>query len=357
MLFLALLVTAALGSPYDYEYYDPATGQTLPPAPKPAGTYTGSVTVPTSYPQVGGVIGSPQVGGVISQPYTPLGSSVSYGGTIGTPYGGTVSTSYGGTVGTPYGAGVTTFGSAVPAGTTIYGGSAYGGAVVGGSSVIVQGGAGYGPRPANLQAQSQQANLQQLQAEASFQSKLHTYNSRVVTEASQDQTRLNLFDTLLNPGGHSDGFAILRFRNQARTVDALRSEKRIAAQNADLAYQRYRQDPSRLNMLVSKYSDMNEQLRDASLQYNVVNAGTFGQTLHSSFTLLGGSSLTSLLVSRQESTNLQDIQRRMKRTANQITQEVKAKTQQQKAVSSTSTQGSAAQRLVAMNSYGPSRPF
>jgi hypothetical protein len=211
-----------------------------------------------------------------------------------------------------------------------------------------------GSAPRAGPSQNNQANLQQLAAEANYQSRIHNYNSQVVSQASQDQTRLNLFDSLLNPGHHSEGFAILRFRNQARTVDALRSEKRIAAHNADLAYQRYRQDPSHLNMLVSKYSDLNEQLRDASLQYNTVNAGTFGQTLHSSFSLFGGASLTSLLVSRQESNNLQDIQYRMQRVARQITNEVKAK---QQATKAPQVQPQAAQRLVAMNAYGPSRPF
>jgi hypothetical protein len=326
------------------------TGQTLAPAPQPAAGAIGTIGT-TGFPQVGGVISS-QVGGVVTQPYGsavnlgatsfPAGGVITSGGVYGTSGAVVTGPVYGGATvvgGSPYG--VIQGSTVVQGGATVVGGS-YGGVIQGGP---IYGGMGRGPSQSQI-------NAQQLKAEANFQSRLHEYNSRVVKQASQDQTRLNLFDTILNPGGHSEGFALLRFRNQARTVDALRSEKRIAAKNADLAYQRYREDPSHLNLLVSKYSDLNEQLRDASLQYNTVNAGTFGQTLRSSFKLFGGSSLTSLLVSRQETSNLQDIQRRMQRIGRQITNEVQAR-----ARGSQQTQGATAQRLVAMNAYGPSRPF
>jgi len=164
---------------------------------------------------------------------------------------------------------------------------------------------------------------------------------------------------------HSTGFAALRFGNQKRTVDALKSESRIANTNAQMAYQRYQQSPTRLNLLISKYSDLNADLRDAAHHFQVINSGTFGQSLKSSFGLFGGTSsglfggsgLVSFVVQKKERDELEDIQDRMKRVGRDIQNEVRQAQAQQKGQSaqvslSAGVQGSVAQRMVAMNTYG-----
>jgi len=131
--------------------------------------------------------------------------------------------------------------------------------------------------------------------------------------------------------------------------------------NADDAYKRYQADPNRLNLLVSKYQDLNADLRDAAYHYNVINSGTFGQQIiaTSIFGLPTGSSLfegiTQIITQKQQTTDLNDIQLQMQRVAKQI--QAEAKVQQQQAsgapVAQVAAQGSVQQRMMAMSVYGP----
>jgi hypothetical protein len=196
-------------------------------------------------------------------------------------------------------------------------------------------------------------DIQALRAQAEQQQQQHKRNQRIVRDAQEDQRQVSLFDAVLFPGpGHSPAFAALRLGNQKRTAEALRSEKRIAIQNAQTAYQRYQQNPSQLNLLISKYADLNADLRDASHHFNVVNSGTFGQAMNSGLFGLGGSSfLVSYVTQRRERDELEDIQRQMKRVASQITTLAKGAGALPQA--SAVAQGTVQQRLVGLKNYGP----
>jgi Trp operon repressor len=199
---------------------------------------------------------------------------------------------------------------------------------------------------------------------AERQAQQHRRNVRIVKDAQNDQRQQSIFDAILSPGsGNTPWYPALRLGNQKRIADALRSEKRIAVQNANTAYQRYQENPTRLNLLVSKYSDLNADLKDASHHFNVVNSGTFGQRLSgtsSLFGIFGSAGLTSILVQRKERDELEDIQDRMRRVASQIQTEVRVQTSAKSGTTGASAnlgvtqgqQGSVAQRMVALNSYG-----
>jgi hypothetical protein len=200
--------------------------------------------------------------------------------------------------------------------------------------------------------------LQNLRAEATRQQEIHARNQRIVKRAQEDQRQVSLFDAVLFPGpGHSPAFAALRLGNQKRTADALRSEKRIAVQNAQVAYQRYQTNPNQLNLLISKYADLNADLRDAAHHFNVVNSGTFGQALNTGLFGLGGSNFAiSFITQRREKEELDDIQRQMKRVASQITSLAKSSgaLPASPAAGQAVAQGSnVQQRMIAMNNYGP----
>jgi hypothetical protein len=143
--------------------------------------------------------------------------------------------------------------------------------------------------------------------------------------------------------------------SQKRAAEAYKSEKRIANKNAEDAYQRFQTNPTQLNLLVSKYQDLNADLRGAAYQYNVVNSGTFGQRISSGsiFGGLGGGLLggvTQIITQKKQSEDLQDIQRQMKRVARQIQVAAQSSAQQKSA-----GQDSVQQRMMAMSVYGPAR--
>jgi len=154
-------------------------------------------------------------------------------------------------------------------------------------------------------------------------------------------------------------------------VDALHSESRMANHNADIAYQTFQRSPSKLSLMVSKYSDLNADLYDASYHFNVINSGTIGSA-NTATSILGGFTnslaINSLVIQRQETTKLTAIQKKMKRLQRQIQKEVQgqqnaanakngggngggAYNQQQNGPAALRP-GSTQQRLVALNAYG-----
>jgi len=176
-----------------------------------------------------------------------------------------------------------------------------------------------------------------------------------------------LFNRIIaGPNAATPFFPAVRLSLQKDVADAYKSEKRIANRNAEDAYQRFQSDPSRLNLLVSKYQDLNADLRDAAYQYNVVNSGTFGQRIAASSGLfgglggglLGGIGITQIITQRQQSEDLQDIQRQMQRVQRQLAQEVQSRANANGANAGASAglqQGSVQQRMMAMSVYGPQR--
>lgn len=208
-------------------------------------------------------------------------------------------------------------------------------------------------------------NQAQLSAELQYykdlgerQARRHKQNSRIVKDASKDLSKLSLVNRVVAGAGNAaPWYPALRLGNQKEVAEAYRSEKRIANKNAEDAYQRFQKDPSHLNLLVSKYQDLNADLRDAAYQYNVINAGTFGQTLAVGGLFGGGlgSGLTvsRLITQKQQSGDLEDIQRQMKRVGRQIQAEAQSKISAAKGATSTS-QGSVEQRMMGMTVYGRS---
>jgi hypothetical protein len=190
------------------------------------------------------------------------------------------------------------------------------------------------------------------------QARQHKRNSRVVSKASEELSRSSLVNRLVAGTGNSaPWYPAVRLGSQKKAADAYKSEKQIANKNAEDAYQRYQEDPSRINLLVSKYQDLNADLRAAAYHYNVINSGTFGQRVSKSVGLFGGTSgslvntLTQVITQRKESDDLEDIQRQMQRVARQIQTEIKAASQQKSG--GVAVQGSVQQQLMGMSMYGP----
>jgi len=186
-----------------------------------------------------------------------------------------------------------------------------------------------------------------------------------VDQASSELQRSSLVNTIVAGSGNAaPWYPAYRLGAQKDAAGAYKSESRIANKNANDAYQRYQQDPSRLNLLVSKYQDLNADLSDAAYHYNVINSGTFGQVI-SNTNLLGLGSLsgglfgglTQIITNRQQTEDLQNIQRQMQRIGRQIQTEAKAEEAQVKAqqqpTATVAAQGSVQQRMMAMSVYGP----
>jgi len=288
-----------------------------------------------------------------AQPYQPVLQSSPYAPVVSGPYMPAVNTPYVPAISAPY----------VPTSPApVYGPVSFGtpqvvaGPVYGPSQVVV-------PNPnAGRQAQAQpqlSSELQYYKRLGQQQTRQHRLNSREVSDASNALSRSSLVNTLVAGSGKTTSwFPIYRLGEQKQVADAYKSEKQIATRNANDAYQRYQQDPSRLNLLVSKYQDLNADLRDAAYHYNVVNSGTFGQTIAKSglFGGLGGGlfgGLTQIITQRQQSQDLQDIQRQMQRVARQIQAEARSAAGQQSGGGAQIAQGSVQQRLMAGTVYGP----
>jgi hypothetical protein len=219
----------------------------------------------------------------------------------------------------------------------------------------------------------QQGVNQQLASDVEYYKRLgekqareHRENSREVSDASQDLSRITLINRVVAGSGNAaDWFVPARLIQQKRVVEAYRSEKQIANKNAQDAYQRYQKDPSRLNLLVSKYQDLNADLRESAFDFNVINSATFGQKIAASTGLFGNvggnlfGTLTQVITQRKQSEELRDIQRDMQRVARQIQQEARgAVSGAQAALSGAQAgqlQGSVQQRLMASTVYGPQR--
>jgi hypothetical protein len=387
-LLIPLFFAFAQGSCYDYEYYDPQTGSSIPGnacarQAAAGGTTAGAVvgapvvasqtfgapvaasyipiaapittpsygvpvaTAPVFTPatQVYGIAPAPQVQ-YTSAPFLP--SAPVYGtSTVGAQYtvAAPVAVSAPYTVSTPYtiAAPVVT----APVVTVRAGGQ--------GAVTAVRAGAQSAANPGLSAELEYYRNLGERQAEQ------RRRNTRIVREASEDLTRTSLFNRIIaGPNAATPFFPAIRLSLQKDVADAYKSEKRIANRNAEDAYQRYQNDPSRLNLLVSKYQDLNADLRDAAYQYNVVNSGTFGQRIANSGLLGGGLfsgvGITQIITQRQQSEDLQDIQRQMQRVQRQLALEAQALARANGAGAGAGVQqGSVQQRMMAMSVYGPQR--
>jgi hypothetical protein len=203
------------------------------------------------------------------------------------------------------------------------------------------------------------AELQYYKDLGEKQARQHKQNARIVKDASQDLSKSSLINRLVAGSGNAaPWYPAVRLSSQRDAAGAYKSEKRIANKNAEDAYQRFQKDPSRLNLLVSKYQDLNADLRDSAYHYNVVNSATFGQRIATGglFGSIGGGllgGLTQIVTQKKQSEDLQDTQRQMQRIARQI--QAEAKVAAQGASAKVATQGSVQQRLIGMNSYGPQR--
>jgi len=389
---LVSLFTLAQASCYDYEYYDPDTQQSIPGnacaklaaggapvatvgqptqfATQPAATFS------TQFQPAQTTFGTPlqPAQTTFSQfPQTTFSSPASFGTTTTPIYGAPVATF----------APVTTFASAstpvysstpvyatapaalsygttfsAPAAAVSYGTTTYAAP----QTVVTQVRASVATPPARSTAELAK-DLQYYKELGERQARQHKQNARTVKDASSDLSRLSLVNTIVAGSGNAaPWYPTVRLGTQKDIVEAYKSEKRIANKNAEDAYQRYQKDPSRLNLLVSKYQDLNADLREAAYHYNVVNTGTFGQNIAKGglFGGLGGlggkggglfTGLTQIITQKKQSEDLQDIQRQMQRIALQIQSEVKAVAGQK----SGTVQGSVQQRMMAMNQYGPQR--
>jgi len=387
MWLLVPLFALAQASCYDYEYYDPTTGSSLPGnacakagatattgQPVAAAPVVGATTFSGSLataPVVGAttysaapVYGTPLAAAPAAPVYgtpvygTPIVSSSIYGTPItttvaasapiyGTPIATTAITAR--TVATPI-YGTTTVAAARPA-----------------AAVTVSAGAARGAAPqvgANGQTQLSKQQVQYYKQLGEEQQRDHKYNQRVVKQANDQLTRSSLVNTIIAGSGNiAPWYPLYRLGQQKKISNAFQDEVRIANRNADDAYDRFKQNPTRLNMLVSKYQDFNADLREAASHYNNVNTGTFGQRLTNTGIFGTGSSLVNIIsqtvVQRQEVEDLQDIQEDMNRIARQIQGEVK-RLQGGSATASASAnanaqtgQGSVPQRMMAMSVYGP----
>lgn len=395
-LLIPLFFALAHGSCYDYEYYDPGTGASLPgnacaaQAAKAATAASGTAVVGQAAPQT---FGASTTGFAAAAPATSFGASTtslgatSYGASTIVPptYGGLTSTpSYGVAAAPMYAASTPVYSSAPAAvytsapagtlsttfGTPVYGTSTISGAVYGASTISapVYGATVAAVRSPAVSAQSA-ASSQQLSPELQYykqlgekQAEQHKRNTRIVNQAAKDLSKSSLVNTLVAGSGHAAPFyPAVRLSYQKKVANAYKSEKNIAEKNANDAYQRYQQDPSRVNLLVSKYQDLNADLRDAAYHYNIVNSGTFGQQIATtSFLGIGGSlinTVSQVVTQRQQTQDLQDIQRQMQRVQRQLQVEVQAAAQQQKAgtTAAVPVQGSVQQRMMAMSVYGPAQ--
>jgi len=228
------------------------------------------------------------------------------------------------------------------------------------------GGKGAAPKVgANGQTELSQQQIAYYKRLGEEQQKDHKYNQRVVKQANKALSRSSLVNTIIAGSGNiAPWYPLYRLGQQKKIATAFQDEARIANRNADDAYDRFKQNPTRLNMLVSKYQDLNADLREAASHYNNVNTGTFGQRLTNTGFFGAGSSLVNIIsqtvVQRQEVEDLQDIQEDMNRIAQQIQGEVKRMQGGSATASASANQqagaGSVQQRMMAMSVYGPARP-
>jgi len=371
------LFALAQASCYDYEYYDPGTGASL-------GNACGGS--PGAAPGAAG-------GASVGQPLTPPGATVSKTTTLSTStqlsaapaaaigsfpqapvY--TAPAVYGGPVAAPavygapaavYGAPAAVYGAPAPAvysTPAVYGAVAapvvpatvYGATPVATSTARAVQVTSAGRPAASSQSQLSKSEVQHLEQVGQEDAQQHQRNSRRVRQATQDIQRGSIFNRLIaGAGATTSWFPLYRLGQQKNEEQAYRSEDRIAARDANIAYQQYQQHPTQLNLLVSKYQDLNADLHDAAHHYNVVNSGTFGQAIGSG--LLGGLSskllIPQIVTQKSENNDLQGIQRRMKRVARQIQGTV----QQQRASSGQAApqQNTVQQRMMALSVYGPNR--
>jgi hypothetical protein len=359
------LLALAQASCYDYEYYDPDSGSALP----------GNACAKQA---TGAAVGQPSTtqAQVFSQPSFPGQPGVA--ASVRLP----VTSAYApvtNTFATNAFAPATTFGASTPvfanAPQAVYGAApqaVYGQAVYSAGpqavySTIAAPQVGFVAPRAAVTASVQPKVDPQLSSKLQYyknlgerQARQHKQNSRIVSQASSDLSRQSLVNRLVaGTGNTAPWYPIVRLGTQKKVADAYKSEKQIANKNAEDAYQRYQQDPSRLNLLVSKYQDLNADLRDAAYHYNVINTGTFGQRVSTSLSIFGGSSsggllnsFTQIITQRKQSEDLEDIQRQMQRIARQIQTEAKTAVQQ-KSGGTVVAQGSVQQRLMATTVYGP----
>jgi len=368
---------------YDYEYYDPATGASQ-------GNACAAQQAKAAAAAGGASVGQPTTfGQPLASSYPAALPSTTFGTTFAAPYTPVASTS----VGVLSSAPVSSFATSVPVSTSYAAPAAY--PTYSTSAVLppvvttsvaapytvattsvtapytvastvaapytVAAPAAVSSRPAGATS-SQAAEIQRLAAIAQQQNQQHQVNQRIVKRASKDQSKATLINRIVaGPGNALPWYPAYRLNNQKKVVNAYRSEKQMANRNADDAYNRYLQDPSSLNMLISKYQDLNADLKGAAYQYNIVDAGTFGQNLAATglFGISGGgmwNGINQIVTQRKQSDDLQDIQRKMKHVARQITTQVQVVAQQAKAgaVAQPIVQpGSVQQRMMALSTYGP----
>jgi hypothetical protein len=214
--------------------------------------------------------------------------------------------------------------------------------------------------PETKSAQDKLAELQYYKELGERQARQHKVNAKIVSESAQDLSRVSLVNRLVaGTGNTAPWFPPLRLFAQKDVADAYKSEKRIANKNAEDAFRRFQEDPSKLNLLVSKYQDLNADLRDAAYHYNVVNAATFGQQIQQSTNIFnlgstGVGGLTQIITQKKQSEDLQEIQRQMQRVSKQIQAEANAiKAQAAATKKAAPQQGSVQQRMMAIANYGP----
>jgi len=396
---LVPLFALAQASCYDYEYYDPTTGSSLPgnACAKAGVATTGQpVTVGTpisasttfsgslaTAPVVGSssisapVYGTPVYSAPLSSTGTVYGSAALSAAPLSAApvYSAPISTGIYGTASAPLAA-TPVYGTVASSpivtrsvATPVYG-TVSAPAAVTVSAPVVSARVTAAPRVAtssNGQSELSQQQIAYYKRIGEQQQRDHKINQRIVKQANNQLARSSLVNRIaVGSGNVASWYPMYRLGQQKRVSDAFKDEVRIANRNADDAYDRFKQNPTRLNMLVSKYQDLNADLREAASHYNDVNAGTFGQRLTSTG-LFGGSSLTNIisqtLVTRQESEDLQDIQFDMNRIAQQIQMEVRRLQQTSSSSSSASAAsasanqqqgaGSVQQRMMAMSVYGP----
>jgi len=357
------LFALAQASCYDYEYYDPESGASLGNA-------------------CGGSPGAaPGAGASVGQPLTPPGATVSKTTTLSTstqlsaapaaaigsfpqaPVYTAPAAVYGGPVAAPA-VSAAVYGAPVYSTPAVYGAVAapvipatvYGATPVATSTARAVQVTSAGRPAASQLSQSEVQHLEQVGQEDAQQ---HQRNSRRVRQATQDIQRGTIVNSLIaGAGATTSWFPLYRLGQQKNEEQAYRSEDRIAARDANIAYQQYQQHPTQLNLLVSKYQDLSADLHDAAHHYNVVNSGTFGQAIGSG--ILGGLSskliIPQIVTQESENNDLKGIQKRMKRVARQIQGTV----QQQRASSGQAAaaspqQNTVQQRMMALSVYGPNR--
>lgn len=377
------LFALAQASCYDYEYYDPTTGasQGNACAAQQAKAASGGVTT----------VGQPTT---LSQPFAPAAlPSTTFGTSFAAPYAPVATTSVSAFPGAPvtsFAAPATSFAaSAFPTSTVITPPAAVYTSPTTVAPYTVASAAPYTvastvaapytvastvaapytvastvaaaypvATPARTGATSSQAaEIQRLTAIAQKQNRQHEQNQRIVKRAAKDLSKASLINRVVAGAGNAlPWYPAYRLNSQRKVADAYKSEKQIANRNANEAYQRYLSQPTGLNMLISKYSDLNADLKGAAYQYNVIDSGTFGQRLSTGLLGLSGGGLwngvTQIITQKQQSEDLEDIQRQMKRVARQIKTTVQTAAQQAKG-GAVIQPGSVQQRMMAMSTYGP----